>query len=789
MSHILPSLALDVFSAIRGFRNSPVLTAGILAIVALGSGVNLALFSILNAVILRPLPYPNPQDICQISCISSSLASSSFPREALDTWRERTRVFEQMTLVLKTQLLLEGVEAPEQLSGLMVSEDYFRLFGAQPILGRGLAADDFTPSSPLSAVISYQLWQRRFAGDAGVLGKTLRLQGQSHTVVGVMAPLFFFINSENVFWIPIRHRAVSGDSVYARLKKGTTLVQAREESQEVTLAVEDLFRGRLSNWHWRLNVGLLQDITYGHLRPALLVLMASVAFVLIIACVNISSIQLARCMERSREFALREVLGANRLRIVQQLFIESLILASAGGILGILLAFWAKGLVLKSFPGKTALPRLEQAGIDGSVLVFALLVVLTTSIAVSFLPVLHVSSADLWSALRRSGAGAASSIGARRSRQLFIAVEVAISLALLINASLMTRSFYKLVAVDLGFNPEGIITIRLPLPRQRRDFRSDAYYARILQAVEALPGVREAGISTAVPLREDDHRMSFPDSGGKRIHIQFRSVSMNYFHVMGIRYVSGRHFTESDTLKSPWVTIVNETLATQMWPGQNPIGKTIGRGPTVVGVVDDVRHKGATTLPQPECFFALSQQPPLDVATLVVRTRHDYRSILPSLQRAIREIETEQPAHISTMGQLMSDSVAQPRFYAVTTSGLAFLALMLTLMGIYGVISGDTSHRRHEVAIRMALGENQVRLLIRLGCRSGIVVAAGLALGLLLARLSSMVISSFLYGLSATDAYSYLVSALIILPCSLLGIYLPIHRVLRRDPMHHLHAD
>lgn len=775
-------LQQDVAHAFRVFRKSPALTAGIIVILALGSGVNSSVFSILNAVVLRSLPYADPGRLYQITCVSSAFVSDAFPRNALDIWQQRTQVFEKMASVHSYQRNLEGLDQPEQLSGLGVTKEFFPLLGTQPLLGRWFSDEDCDPKSPATVIISSTLRDRKFGHDAAILGRPLKLDGRTYTVIGVMPIDFQFRSRDDVFWLPQQH--FGGNAIYARIKAGITREQVQAETESVFRLIQQT-SGR-PNWQWRGIVTPLQDVLYGKFRPALLMLLGAVGVVLMIACLNVSNILLARGHERAKELAVRSVLGADRFRIARQLFTETLVLVSAGGVLGLVMAGWMNKASVSLFSTRTILPRLERASLDARVLGFTVLIVLVTSVVSGLVPAFQSSRFDVSENLKESGGSSMGGIRSRRFRNWLIVAETALSVVLLVGSGLMLRSFDNLSRVDRGFRAENVLTVRLPLPREKHDARSDAYYGEILERVQSLPGVRSAGLSSVVPLSGDEQQMGVFGPGRDRSY-NVRRVSRDYFRTMGIRIVKGRSFSDTDTFQAPLVTIVNETLARQMWPGEDPIGKKLFG--SVVGVVGDVRHKGLSIAPQPELFTDFRQDPISVFSTLAVRSDLSPAAMMPAIRASIREIEPDQPIEFATMEQLVADSVAQPRFYALLMGSFGMLALILTSAGIYGVVSYATGQRRHEIGVRVALGARSIDLLLNVIGYGARYVLLGIAIGLAGALAVTRFLSNLLFGVKPTDPASYAGAALILLACSLVAMVVPARRIIRADPLASLRSE
>jgi len=787
----------DLRYGLRMLLKNPAFTAVAVVILALGSGANTAIFSVLNAVVLRPLPYSNPERLYEIGGMTSR-GSQWFSAPDLDTWRERTEVFEKMAAARSSNMILSGVDEPEQLFGLEVGRECLPMLGVSPLLGRWFSDQDFGPAAQRLVIIGHRLWYRRFRGDPNILGKLITLNGNGYSLIGIMPPIFEFSHSRCEFWIPPSLESLEAGQkrdrpafmVYARTKPGISPQQAQAETETVSRLLTQQFPE--SHKGWRATVRPLQEKTVAEARPTLLLLFGVVGFVLLIACLNVANLLLARGTDRAKEIAIRTALGAGRFRIVRQLLTENLTLAILGGALGLLLAGWANKALVALFSQKTTLPRLEQTSIDGRVLAFTLLLAFASSILFGLIPALQASKLDLNETLKETGRSGMGGIRSRRLRSLLVVAETALSLVLLAGAGLMLQSFYHLLQVNPGFKTDHVLTARLPMPAFRvpDKKRQPAYYTELLQQIQTLPGVHSAGLVTVLPLGGGEATFAIQvihDDGTEENHsYPFRAVSPDYFRAMGIPLVMGRAFTESDTADAPPVAIVSEVLARQLWPRENPIGKQL-RLKTwvpVVGVVGNIKHTGLSAATQGELYLPYLQFLGTPNTVLVMRTHSDPMDMAGAIRKRIREAQPDQPlSDVRTMEQVLADSIAQPRLYTWLLGIFAGLALILASAGVYGVMSYSVSQRQHEIGIRMALGAQNRDILREFVGQGARYVLIGLLVGLAGALAATRLLSSMLFEVKRTDPVTYALVSLLLLVWALGAIYIPARRATRVDPL------
>ena len=801
----------DLRYGVRMLLKNPGLTLVAVLALSLGIGANSAIFSVVNAVLLRPLPYERPDEI--VTAWGRSLDGGqrrvivSYPDFA--DWRDQTQTFEQLAAYNTAGTLLRGTTGePEAISGTVASADLLPLLDVKPVMGRNFTREEDTAGAAPVIILGYDLWQRRFGADRNIIGQQIRLANNSATVVGVLPQGFKFpIDTGRTEYLQplapsigesVKRRSSYSLKVVGRLKSGVTYKQAEAEMRAIGATLEQQYPDE----GFRLGASIvsLQEDIVGDVRSSLLVLLGAVGFVLLIACANVANLLLARAAARHKEIAVRRALGAGRWRILRQLLTESLLLSLLGGTLGLLLAMWGVDLLVASSP--LDIPRLKEIGLDSRVLSFTLLVSALTGIIFGLAPALHASKVDLNDALKEGGRGSTEGIARNRVRSLLIVTEIALSLVLLIGAGLMIKSFMRLREVDPGFNAKNVLTtgispsrVKYPAVEQQRNFLS-----AVLQRLESLPGVEAAGLVSPLPMSGNASSKTFtlegqPLAPGNLSASNFRLISPNYFRAMGIPLQRGRAFNERDTKDAPLAVIVNETFVRRFLPGTDPIGRRVLIGADltenpnpppyeIIGVVGDVHHDGLDVEAGPEYYVSYLQDP-LRRMDLVVRTRSDdSSSMVATLRNAIKEVDQEQYIpRVETMEQLLAESVARRRFNMMLLGIFAALALALAAVGIYGVMSYSVTQRTHEIGIRIALGA-QAGDVLRMVVRQGMTLALiGVGIGLLAAFAVTRIMSSLLFGVSPTDALTFALVALLLSGIALVACLIPARRATRVDPM------
>ncbi len=770
---------------------------------ALGIGMNTAIFSVVQAVLMRPLPFANSNQLVRLF--------ETFPQDGnsegfvsvpnFKDWREQNQGFEHLTAIRPSAFDLTGGDLPERISGVRVSSNFFSLLDVKPILGRTLLPEEEQPGRENIVLISHSLWQRRFGSDPNIIGRTVTIGEQSFSVVGVMPPDFQFPPRIEI-WAPIaftpRELAPGRRSLHnlpiviARLKPGVTLERAQSEMDSIARRLEQQSPGTETGHGIRL-IPLHQQMV-GGVSMALYVLLAAVGFVLLIACTNVANLLLARAAARQKEMAIRTALGAARWRIIKQLLTESVLLALVGGALGVLLAVWGTDLLIAVTPSN--LPRRSEISVDASVFGFAFLVSLLTGVIFGLAPALQASKVDLVPSLKEGSQSSLLGHGHHRALNLFVVAEVAMALVLLVGAGLAIRSFLRLGQVNPGFDPQNVLTAHISLPSTKYRGHQTAFYRQVLERVKSLPGVETASVNTPLPFTGGSNSTAVMIDGRSKPDADLSLVSPEYFTAMKITLMKGRRFTELDQPGAPPVMIINEAMARRHFPGEDPIGKRIkigyGDDPSprlVVGVVGDVKHSILDIEPRDQIYVPFDQEPTFSFR-LVVRTTVEPLSLVSAVHRAVLAVDKERPlAAVGTMEQLISDSIAGPRFRTRLLGLFATIALILTVVGIYGVMSYAVAQRTHEIGVRMALGA-QVGDVLKLVIRQGMTLALiGVAIGLMGAFALTHMIKTLLFGVSATDPLTYIVIALLLIVVALLASYVPARRATKVDPMTALRCE
>jgi putative ABC transport system permease protein len=804
-ANVLADIGHDLRFAARVLLKNPGFAAVAVIALALGIGANSAIFSVVNTVLLRPLPYRNPDRVVMVFEDNSKLGyprDTPAPANYID-WRDQNKVFDAMAAMAEVSLNLTGDGEPERLDGHRVSASFFPVLGVDPQLGRRFSSEEDQPGQNRVVILSHALWQRRFAGDASIVGKTITLNGAGFQVVGVMPAGFQFPTREDQFWMPIaftpQQAARRGShylQVVARLKDGVTLQQAQAEMSAIAGRLQQQYPQ--SNTDVGATVVPLQEQLVGNIKPALLVLLGAVGFVLLVACANVANLLLARAAARQKEIATRIALGASRLRLVRQFLTESVLLASVGGVVGLLLSLWGVR-VLKAFIPDT-ISQAKEISIDVKVLVFTLLVSLLTGLVFGLAPALQATKFNLNETLKEGGRDSSSNNRGNRIRAALVVAEVAISLVLLVGAGLLINSFLRLRSVDPGFRTENLLTMNVVLtPLKYPDLaRRSAFYTEMLRRVEAVPGVRAATVASQIPLTQqgDSSGLLFegrPDPpAGQPNLAAIRVVAPHYFQALGIRLLRGRGLTDQDRADSPTVAVISETMARRYWPGEDPLNKRFSFGKpesdadlvTVVGIAGDVRQFGLDKDVKPQVYMSYQQTDGFLPRYLIVSTSVEPRSVASSVRGAVWEVDRDQPvSDISTMEDVLSESLARQRFSTILLGVFGAVALVLAAVGIYGLMSYSVAQRTHEIGIRMALGARP-RDVLKLAVGQGLkLVLVGVAVGALVALALTRVMASLLYGVSATDPVTFITISLVLVGVALLASFVPARRATKVDPL------
>ncbi|RPI25443.1 MAG: ABC transporter permease [Acidobacteria bacterium] len=799
----MEQLLRDIRHGARMLAGSPGFSLIAILALALGIGANTAIFTVVNAVLLRPLPFKDADRMVQIwgSNPSKGVPFHNVFHSDVCEWRKQSQSFEAMSAAAPGSTNLVLGEQPERIDTWRVNACFFPMLGVKPQRGRAFSAEEDRPGAAPVAVMSNALWQRRFGSDPKIVGKSILLDGTPHTVIGVLPAKFQFTGRTIDLFTPVaasETRGGPGDftvTVFARLKPGVSVEQSQAELNTVGRRLEQ-FRGTLGN-HPR--VWGLRDFVVRDMRASLIVLLAAVGLVLLIACTNVANLLLARAGMRQRELALRTALGASRARIIRQLLTESAMLGLAGGAAGILVAYAGVRSLLALVPDR--FPLLSDASIDLRVLAFTLAVSLVTGIVFGLAPALVSSRRQaLNDALKEGGRGSGESMSRARLRSTLVVTEVALALVLLIGAGLMIRSFLGLSRVNPGFNPKGVLTASITLPRShyKEPGQRVEFLRKLFAELRAVPGVQAAGATTCLPLTQHNTGTGLVIEGRpvppptEIPLVWFRIVNADYFRAMQIPLIRGRVFREEDQ-KGPPVALINETLARRFFPNEDPVGKRFTNGIprtdppttwiTIVGVVGDLRHKGLDEPADAELFWPYQQLAP-GVLAVVVRTNAEAEKFAPLLRKAVARIDKDQPvSQIRSMEEILDRSIATQRLSVILLGIFAGLALTLAAVGIYGVISFSVTRRTQEIGVRMTLGAKAGDVIRMVMGQALVLTVLGVAIGLAAAFALTRFLGSLLFGVTATDPLVLTGVSVLLIVIAALASYLPARRAASVDPL------
>jgi putative ABC transport system permease protein len=806
-ANLLGDFWQDLRYGLRMLVKNPGFTIVAVAALALGIGANTAIFSVVNSVLLQPLPFKDPNQLVMLWEDATHLGfpkNTPSPANFLD-WQRQNSVFAGMAAMAPRSFNLTGSGEPERLDGRRVSANLFQLLGVQPQLGRAFRPEEDAPGSRV-VILSNGLWQRRFGGDRQIIGRAINLSGESYTVIGVMPTameLPRMTDWHDQLWVTPAFPAEEATSrgshylqVIARMKPGVTLPQAQAEMK--TIAARLARQYPEDNLRIGATVNPLREEYVGEIRPALLILLGAVAFVLLIACANVANLLLARAAVRQKEISLRLALGATRSRLVRQFLTESLLLAAGGCAFGLLLAGLGLDLLKNFIPATIALS--EGIAIDGKVLAFTAFVGMVTGVAFGLAPAAQASRFDLNENLKEGGRDGSAGYGTNRLRSLLVIGEVAISFLLLIGAGLLINSFIHLRNLDPGFNPDHLLTATVQLSETKYPTKEKraAFFQEVVRRVRAFPGVQSVGVGNNLPFTYDGDSMPIGVEGRRdpppdeRLDVVLRVVGPGYFKTMQIPLVKGRDFTEDDRDDDARVVVISEKTAARYWPGQDPVGKRLRPGSlssdspwrTVIGVVKDVRQNDFIAAPKPQMYMSYHQVRDFPPNALVIRTQVAPLSLAGSVRDAIWSVDKDQPvSEIRTMSDIVSQAVARQRFSMLLLGLFAGLALLLAAVGIYGVMSYTVAQRTHEIGIRMALGAQRgdvLKLALGQGLR---LVTFGVLIGLAAAFVLTRVMTSLLFGVSPTDSMTFITISVVLMSVAALASYIPALRATRVDPM------
>lgn len=799
----------DLRYSFRTFIKSPGFTAVAVIALGLGIGANTAIFSVVNALLLKPLPYKDADRLVLIwhAYPKLNLDQASISAPSYIEYRDMTSSFEQVATATEWNVNLTGGGEPERLQGARISYNLFSTLGVQPFQGRSFLAEEDQPGRNNVVVLSYGLWQRRFGGDPKIVGQTITLDGSSYDVLGVMPAGFVFMIEVDLFtpiaFTPEQLAATNHGNEYligvARLKPGVTFAQASADLESVA----DQLRPQFYGPNWGITLVPLREQLVGSFRSALLILLGAVGCVLLIACANVANLLLARASSRQKEIAVRTALGASRMRIVRQLLTESVLLASLGGAFGLLLAFVGIRALVLGVPEDITgfIVGWKDINLSAPVLAFTLGVSMLTGVVFGLVPALRASRPDLNESLKEGGRGGTEGRRNNLVRASLVVVEVAVALVLLIGAGLLIRSFVRLQQVSPGFNPSNVLTMQLSLPRSKYGEKPQlaAFFQQVVERVQNLPGVSSAAVGNNIPMGNQGWNSSFAIEGLQVApgepspHGDPHMITTDYFKTMGIPLFRGRYFTDADSKDSLPVAIIDETLAEQYWPDEDPIGRRLAAffdGPRgqlnwrqIVGVVGHVKQYGLDGKTKVQYYFPQSQSPQRDTY-LLVRTAGEQPNMISAIRGAIDSVDRDQPIYrVMKMEDIVANSALQRRVSMFLLGIFAAVALVLAAVGIYGVMAYSVTQRTHEIGIRMALGAQQ-RNVLGLVVRHGMVMTLiGVGLGLGGAFAVTRVMASLLFGVSAHDPLTFVGIPLLLGAVALLACFVPARRATKVDPM------
>ncbi|HVP45450.1 MAG TPA: ABC transporter permease [Bryobacteraceae bacterium] len=792
----------DIVYAVRNMAANPGVFIAAVLTLALGIGANTAMFSVIHAVLLRPLPFREPDRLvtlfAQIPHLNISGAFVEYNTFG-EWWRDRSRSFDSMAAYTPESATLTAGDQPQRVLMYRVSATYLSVIGTTPVIGRDFLPEEDRPGAPRVAILSDGLWKRRFGGDRGLLGRPILLNKNAYTIVGILSP-DFDLDPADVL-TPIAQstaRAPDMPSVgtYARLKRGVSLEKAQAE-------IDALCRGWVQQYHyprdWGARVWRMHDHMVRDVRSSIVVLAVAVCLVLLIACANVANLLLARAGARQREIAIRSALGAGRKRIVRQLLTESAVLGTVASGFGLLLAWAATRAIIAA---DVPVPFSRKVSVDLPVLYFTIAATLLTTVLFGLAPALAAAHSGLAEYLKEGGRGAGEGVRRNRFRAALVVAEVALALLLVIGATLTIRSLARLQAVNLGFNPEGVLTAALSLPESgyAEPSRRVNFYKILLERIQAVPGVNAAGTASDLPFSGSKSGNDIvvegapPPQSGDRMIAFVRTVDPGYFSTMQARLLHGRFFTPRDS-SGPPVAIINDTLARRCWPNQDPVGKRFGSGGrqtswlTVIGVIGDMRNTSLADEPDLEYYVPYAMHPAAGMS-LAVRTALDPLRLASALRGAVRELDKDLPvSDVSTLANSISHSTSSRRFSTTLFGVFALLALVLASVGIYGVISYSVTRRTQEIGVRIALGAAPGRIAAIVVSRALLLGALGVGIGIAGSLALTRLLRSMLYGVSATDPVTFTAASLFLLAVSGVAAYLPARRAAGVDPTVALHHE
>jgi putative ABC transport system permease protein len=804
----------DLRYSVRTLLKRPGFVITITLILSLGIGANTTIFSVVSAVLMRPLPYDAPD---RIVMIWESNQSRGVPRSIVSPanfadWKQQNNVFEELAAFRFWYYTVTGTGEPEMYQGARVSADFFPLLGVKPEVGRNFGPDEEQVGRDHVVILSHALWQRRFGGNPNIIGQPLAIDGEPFTIIGILPASFRFtrvLNHELELWMPIAFtpdqltREDRSIIVYGRLKQGVSLSQAQAEMDGITRRLEQQYSK--TNTGWTAQVNNLQEQAIRPIRPTLLILMVVVGFVLLIACANVTNLLLTRATTRQRDVAIHVALGSSQFRLIRQFLMESLLLALLGGAAGLLLAYWGVSFLNLILPDR--IPHLEKLTLDQRVLGFTLIISILVGVIVGLIPGLRLSRLNLSETLKESGRALSEARSRRRLRNAFVVLQVTLAIPLLISAGLMLRSSLLLQNIERGIKLDNVLTMQISLPTAKYNSAQQVaqFYQQTLERIQSEPGVESASVVNFLPLTNLGDSTSLTIEGrnpappGQEISVGYRVIDQNYFRTMGIPLLRGRYLTEQDNDESRGVVMINQTMARRYWPNEDPVGKRVqpnlpaAKVPwrpesknswlTIIGVVGDVNEAGLND-EQPAEMYVPYLQNPLSTMNLLVRTTSEPLRLVPRVRSQVLAVDVDQPVYnIRTMENVFSQSIAAPQVITSLLGTFAAVALILAAIGVYSVMSYSVVQRTHEVGVRMALGAQQqhvLRMILGQGLK---LVVVGVVIGLTSAFAVTRVISNLLFGVTATDPLIFVMVPLLLVLVAMLASYLPARRAVKVDPI------
>ena len=795
----MDTLFRDIRYGFRSLLKRPGFTAIALVALALGIGANTAIFSLVNAVVLQPLPYPEPERLVWVwGNFPGGNRASVSPADYLD-FRSQNKSFEQFaaTVSITSTTTLTGSGEPEPLNASVVTGNYFQALGVTPALGRGFSLDNEKPGNDQVAIISYELWQRRFAGNPGIVNQRINLDSKSFEVIGVMPKNLTFPQTADL-WVPLnfdgnpelRVRKAHFLRPLGRLKPGVTMAQAQSDTDGIATQLEKQYPN--SNTGWSLRLEGLRDRLIGSSKTSLFILFGAVGFVLLIACANVANLLLVRAAGRQKEIALRTALGASRFRIVRQLMTESLLLAIIGGTIGALIAAW--GIDLLVLLSGNTIPPTATVRIDATVLAFTLVTTVITGLLFGLAPALRTMKLNLSDTLKEGGRSGGEGTLKNRTRSLLVVFESALAVVLLIGAGLLIRSFIALQNTNPGFDANNVLTMRVDLPRGKYDTpeKASSFFQQLEQRLSGLPGVEKVGFITELPLTGQPNDAPFTVEGrpavarGQEFGADFRRVNQNYFEALRIPLLRGRNFTPQEVRDNARMIVVSESLVNTAFPNEEALGKRLmtvlsDKPFEIIGVVGDIRHRSLEFQPYATMYLPTFTSGRMN---LTLRTQGDPMSLVPAVRKEVSGIDPEQPvAAIRTMDEWVDRSTATPRYRTTLLGLFAAIAMILAATGIYGVMSYSVAQRTHEIGIRMALGARQGDVRRMVVGQGMLLVAVGLGIGLLTAFGVTRVMNTLLFQVTAKDPLTFLAVAGLLSIVAFVACFIPARRATKVDPL------